>query len=440
MALEFAHGVIRWLAADAATTVYTVSGLSFQPKAIRVYWMGLGNATDQASGTVHSRRGVGVATGTGDRRCVGSQDQDAAGTMVCTSGYRTDCVAMTLTSTPAADGLLDLNSITSDGFTLIVDDQGVVDIAVFWEAWGGSDILNAATGEIAEPAATGAVDYTVGFEPSVVMLAGVQATGAAQTAARNDSGLYVGAATSGNPAHNVVVVGNSDDASTASDTDGYCQTDECVAMITVGGGNPSARAQMTRTLSTGFTLNWIARATTNRRSIYLAIAGGEWRAGSLTIAGNSGGATASVSGLPFTPKGVSLMGRMTAEQTAGTASAEDRLGLGSGTSTSSRRAQGHLSENATASSAAEIDLVLEYDQVLAYPSTGGALLTAYDINAMAADGFTLIVDTAGGVASEWIGYLTWGDNGPYRAPQMERPRDNPVEVVASGVLPTTRMV
>ena len=47
--------------------------------------------------------------------------------------------------------------------------------------------------------------------------------------------------------------------------------------------------------------------------------------------------------------------------------------------------------------------------MLCFPSTAGALQSAYDINAMNADGFQIIVDTAGGVASEWQGYLAFGD-------------------------------
>jgi hypothetical protein len=35
MALEFAHGSIRVATSDVTTTVLTVSGLSFQPKALR---------------------------------------------------------------------------------------------------------------------------------------------------------------------------------------------------------------------------------------------------------------------------------------------------------------------------------------------------------------------------------------------------------------------
>jgi hypothetical protein len=57
----------------------------------------------------------------------------------------------------------------------------------------------------------------------------------------------------------------------------------------------------------------------------------------------------------------------------------------------------------------EINTVLEYDSVLAFPSTTGTLQASYDINAMNSDGFQIIVDTAGGFASEWQGYLTFGN-------------------------------
>jgi hypothetical protein len=402
MALAFAHGAIQWLAADAATTVYTVSGLSFQPKAIRFYWMGLGSAVDAAA-TQTIRRGIGFAASTSDRRCVGSEDINGAGSMTCTSGYRTDAVAMTLTSTPAADGLLDLNSITADGFTLIVDDQAPVDVTVFWEAWGGTDITNVATGEISEPAATGDQSYTIGFTPSVVLTAGIQATGGAPTAVRADSGLSVGF-TVAKVASQATVVGNQDDGSANADTDGGLRK-ETLMMIPLGGGAMDALADWVSMDATGFTLNWSARATTGRKSIYLAIAGGGWDANDDTIDGSTIGATVTISGLPFTPIGVCLVGRMTAAQVTG--GAEDRIGLGTASSTSSRRTQGCLSVNGGGS--ANTNLVVEYDQALAFPSSAGALQTAYDISAFNSDGFQVITDVAGGVASEYFGWLTFGD-------------------------------
>src|SRR5262245_15966699 len=116
MALEFAHGAIQWLAADAATTTYTVSGLSFQPKALRFYWVGLQSSTDAVSQTVNERRGIGFAVDTSNRRSIGTFNQDTAASANCGAAARNDCVACTTDGAGASDGRLDLNAINSDGF------------------------------------------------------------------------------------------------------------------------------------------------------------------------------------------------------------------------------------------------------------------------------------------------------------------------------------
>src|SRR5262245_17283173 len=269
--------------------------------------------------------------------------------MVTASCYSDDCIAATLTSAPARDGLLDLNSITSDGFTCIVDDAAPANITVFWEAWGGSDITVAATGAIAEPAGTGTQNYTVtGFRPGengsqVVMLAGVQSVSAANTAEVQDSGLCWGAASSGAAADNWVIASNNDQGSAAADTDIYALDGECLAMMVVAGGNPNARAQLTAFGADNFTLNWIARGLTNRRYIYLGIRGGLWKAGNLTVNCQSGSSTATVSGLSFAPLGMSLASGLNTENTAGTSATFADVCLGSGSSTSSRRSMSSFS-------------------------------------------------------------------------------------------------
>jgi hypothetical protein len=411
MALAFAHGAIQWLAADAATTVYTVSGLSFQPVALRFYWVGLASASDAASGGVDVRRGVGFAVSTSARRCVGTFSDDASAASACATFAANDCVVGTVDAAAARDGELDLNSITSDGFTLIVDDQGVVDITVFWEAWGGSDITVATVGDIAEPAAAGDVDYTVtGFVAAatdqVVMLAGVPTTAALNSAEAEAGGITIGFAGAGTS--NIMVFGQADHASATMDTRGYSSATECLAAMGVGGAaSMNGRAALTQFGTDNFRLNWIERGLTNRRNIFMAIKGGNWAIGAYTINGDTGAATATVSGLAFTPIGVCLMGRKLAADTADVSTAQDRYSLGSGSSTSSRRAMGVLDLDGTADS--EINTVLEYDSVLAFPSTTGTLQASYDINAMNSDGFQIIVDTAGGFASEWQGYLTFGN-------------------------------
>jgi hypothetical protein len=47
--------------------------------------------------------------------------------------------------------------------------------------------------------------------------------------------------------------------------------------------------------------------------------------------------------------------------------------------------------------------------VLSFPTAAGAVQATYDINAFNLNGFQIIVDTAGGVASEFHGYLAFGD-------------------------------
>lgn len=413
MALSYAHGAIQWLAADAATTVYTVSGLSFQPKAIRFFMQGLGSATDTSSTTTHERSSVGFTTGTSARQCVGIQDQDATGSATCTSGYRDDCIAMTMTQAAAViDGRLDLNSITSDGFTCIVDDQAPVNLTVFWEAWGGTDISVQAVGSFTEPASTGNVDYTVtGFvsasnDDQIVMFAGTQVTGASPTVAIADSGICVGYA-GGNGLGNAVIASNSDDGSATMDTDGYALDGECIAMITLAGGNPSARATLTQFGTDNFRLNWIARATTGRRYIYLAIKGGQWKVGGSTIDATTNNATSTVSGLAFAPVGLSVISASNTESSAGTASDFGLLFWGCGSSTTSRRAMSCTTNHGTGN--AEIRLFIEYDQVL----TGDNTLKI-DISQMNSDGFQLIVDAndASEPATAWYGYMTFGSEGP----------------------------
>jgi hypothetical protein len=59
--------------------------------------------------------------------------------------------------------------------------------------------------------------------------------------------------------------------------------------------------------------------------------------------------------------------------------------------------------------ASEINTSVSSERVLVYPSTTGTLQTAYSINNLKANSITFITNTAGGVASEWIGYLAFGD-------------------------------
>jgi len=412
MALEYAHGAIQWLGSDVVGTNYTVSGLTFQPKGMRFWCVGIQNEADASSQAVNLRVGVGFATSISDRRCVGSFSQNTATTSNCGTTARNDSVIATTNGAGADDGLLDIDQVNSDGFRLRVDDQGVANLTVFWECWGGSDITVAACFDLAEPATATNVDVTVtglvsGATDQVVLFAGCQDSNALNTALAEAAGLFVGAAK--DTSNQWVCGGNSDDSSGSMDTDGWCLDGECIGMIIrAGAAVMEARAAFVQYNTDGFRVNYAERGVTGRKTVGLAMKGGQWAVGSYTIDGGTGSATATVSSLPFAPVGVSLAGRMTVEQASDATTGNNRLGIGCGSSTSSRQSMGVLDEDGTASSTCEIDTTIQYDQALSFPSTTGTLQSAYDINAINSDGFQIIVDVAGGVSSEWQGYLTFG--------------------------------
>lgn len=419
--LQFSHGAVQWLTSQVLNTTIAVTGLGFTPKAIRFYWVGLqsNSPTNADSQAVAERRGVGFAQSTTSRACVGTFSADNSGNADCGSIWSNTACVITVAGTGTVDGLLDISSIDADGFTLIVDDVAPANITVYWEAWGGPEISNVTIGAIAEPAATGTQNYTAtGFvttpatKDQCVMFAGVQTVNASGTGQAQDSGLHAGFATGTATANNITLCGNSDDGSATMDTWGYNYTGDCLSMalIATATGTVNARATLSAFGTDQFTLNWLARATTNRRSIYMAIKGGEWHAGSTTIAGNTLNSTTTIGENPFNLRGISLVGAMKTISTTGTMTLNDRLGFGSGLSPASRNSAGVLDENGTANS--EIDLSIYYNQVLVYPSNAGALQTAYDISNLSANSLTLITDTAGGVANEWVGYLIFGDRKP----------------------------
>ena len=409
--MGFAQGAIQWLTSDALNSTKVVTGLGFCPKAIRFYWMGHQSTTDSFTQAVSERRGIGFCSNATTRRSVGTFSADNVADSDCGSVAADDCVCITVNGTGAIDGKLDISSMDPDGFTLIVDDATPANLTIFYEAWGLDDIQQVTIGNIPEPAATGTQNYIAnGFnergDNQVVMFAGVQSTAALNTGQANDSGFCVGAASGTATAQNIVVVGNSDDASATMDTVSYARATECLAMIVVAGGNPNARAVLSAFDTDTFTLNWTNRATTNRRYIYMAIKGGGWQVGSYTIRQDSG-RTAAISNLPFILKGISFMGSMKTQSAAGTSTVQDRIGLGSASGLLQRKAMGVLDENATASS--EIDLAISHDSISSYPSATGTEQARQDLSVFGYNNFTVTNQiNSGGPENEWMGYLAFG--------------------------------
>ena len=403
MALGYHEQMVDWLAADGATTEYTIGSLGFTPKAVMVVCMGYRHATSGHIGTVDWRVSIGFAESGGTRRCVSSYSQDASAAANCGVMARNDAVLATCDGSAGLTGALDI-AFDSDGIRLIVDDTAPVDLSVLVKIWGGDDISAVVVGDIAEPAATGNVDYTATGMASgansdqVLFLAGVQSTAALNTAQAQDSGICFGMAHDSGQWVNVV---NSDDASTTMDTDHYSISGGCLAMIVIAGGNPNARASFTQWNTDGFRLNWAARATTNRRNIFMAIKGGQWAVGETTIDASTASSTATVSGLAFQPAGLVLATTVGAEEASATSATLAAMSIGGGTSTSSRRCLMARDDNGSADS--QVWLGVRDDCALGMQNNSAGSRERFDINAINSDGFQLITDQANAAdVSNWF--------------------------------------
>jgi hypothetical protein len=450
--LYYNHGYLNFNIDQALNSTITINtGNSnlrippFRPKAIRFTWTVQSNAVSVIypygffGNVAPLSRGIGFATSTTSRACVSSFSDNSVATSDCGSAWSDTSCVMIINGAGAVLGKLDINSITDTGFELIVDDalSEVVPVGnngyhfIRWEAWGGTDITNVTIGSIAEPAAIGTASYTAtGFTTPLntpsdqcVMIAGVQTVNATDTAQQTDSGLCLGFATSTSSSNQVVILGNSDDASGTSDTDGYNYTGECLAMIIVGGGNPNARAQLSAYGTDTFTLNWLSRGLTNRRYIYMAIKGGFWQAGSTTINQTVLNSTATVTDLPFDILGACIIEAASAQSTAGTSRTEDILSFGS--IRLSQQASGvnepiddtNLSVYQTytgcwdqnSQGTMTIGFFLFGDKTSTiYNSVVGGTPSDITTRQIGGNSFELYTNTDVGISNNWIGYLAFG--------------------------------
>jgi hypothetical protein len=417
----FAHGTFRWLQASAVGTVYTIAGLPFQPKALRFYTQGSVGPTNFNNGSYNYRRVIGFATSPSDRRCVIHQEVTGRNPTQSSSGYRDDCVLATINDggSGATEGRLDLNTLTADGFTLMVDaqivfviDANVCDLQFFWEAWGGVDIVAAQTVEIAEPAAAGNQDTTLtgfvaGATDQVLLLAASNNTAAPPTSGRMDGVMMVGAAT---PAFQWVTFGADRDATTPAETRCYGLSGECLANKALGAGTINARASLVQWNTNGFRLNWLERGVTGRKYIGLGIKGGQWALGEFVLNWSVLNTTLTVSGLPFRPIGLCLGSHQDTESTPDAPGAFNTFGVSTGIGTGqaplTRRTMQSYSVNGGATS--KINLAHAIDQIQESITSAGAIQGTVDLSQVNADGFQVKVTLAIGLTAGWVGYVAFG--------------------------------
>ncbi len=384
---------VRTVLIDVGTvgTTYTITGLSFQPKAIKCFWAGHSSASDAISATLDSKQGVGFATGAADRRCAFTNQVDASDSTQCDSYVHNAAVIGILDGAGALAGLADVQSFDSGGVTFVIDQQFGAALRVTVLLLGGSDITNASTVEFQLPASTGNFDVTsLAFQGDFAFFAHAF-TLTAPPAGRLHASLGIGAAKSSS--EQAVLVMSSLDNQTASDTARYClDALECIAGISASAA--LVRCSFVSWLSNGFRVN-VLEVGSQIQVIGLVLKGGSYAIKSFVTQTDTVTPIA-VTGAGFTPVGGFVASHLTSESTQDTIQAQAAMSMGAFESASARAAQLSTSKD---NLPAGIDSVvaIEYDAVYIREDTGSAganLVGLMDVQSMDADGVTFIMDDA----------------------------------------------
>jgi predicted membrane protein len=374
----------------AANTTVQVTGVGFQPKAVIFWWTNITGTVDAFSGG-HIKQGFGVAASATSRWAVGTQSENVSVVSDTDGIHRNDAVIATLLIDGTVDGLMDLQSFDSDGFTLIIDDAFINNMRIHYLALGGADITNVTTGLFQEPGATGNQSITgLGFRPDFVLFGSAGSFSAPPWDA-SDLPFMIGAATG--PNNEVVCVYDSENAQETMDTQSYCFGDESIALIGATTEVTDGRAAFTQFTSDGFDINWLEWASTRYVS-YLAIRGGSYFVGD-DLTATATGATLPITGMGFSPKAGLVFGSGKAEDTQDAVSDQNRFVMGAFTGTTERGAQGTFDEHNRANS--DTERAVEHDQALF--KIEQAVTGKVDVQSMDADGWTLVMDSEDNNAS-----------------------------------------
>lgn len=399
-----------------ATGDVDVTTVGFQPKCVIFWWTGQTANTDRV-GEGATGAGTAIVMGCGfavsttpstGQRASAIFDLDGA------AAADTDCchingVICSSSGAGAFTGKATLTSFLSNGFRVNVSDAFPSSMRIGFMALGGSDITDLAVHDIAEPAATGNVGYTLSpaFQPDFLFFIGTQNTTAADAAQINDSSFMLGWAKGTGTADQRVMLGSSDEASGTMDTDGYGADTDCLGMIVVAGGNMNALARLNSFDASGFTLNWTARAVTNRRYHALAIKGPQFAVGSVTLSSTLN-ADLVASGFGFQPKGAFVAGMCSPPDAGGATAIGWVESIGAFDDASHEHAQGMRNQTGLAN--ATLTSMVEHDEVIALidGSSAGAIQALAGLQSVDADGFTLNMDDADTGNTKVVGYWAIG--------------------------------
>lgn len=389
MALEVFVGTVRPLTTDGLGTTYTLTP-GFMTKAGIVFHTGRGDTTD-ASGGATMRRSIGFFTTANDERVCGSMSVDAAASG---SGNEFNAIAgpvlaMYTADTTTQDGQISVDSITSTTCVFILNTLFAVNTTAGVMLFGGSDITNAAVIAFDIGTGTGTIDITtVGFQGTVLFLAGVDELG--QTVDAAGAQLFFGACTGTGDEH--VWWGGMDQGSTSADTGGYCLAGEVMVEWSGAINSPAAasnRAEFSAWLSNGFRLNRLITTRSGVDAMALVIQGGSWTVGDFTTRTTTG--TIVESGFGYTPKGLIVVSALRVVSTSPNSTIDDQLSFGV-TDGTTHHCQSMVDDDGPADM--EVATAIDFDKVYVNIDITDTVVGHIDWTSWNSDGFTLTQNDA----------------------------------------------
>jgi len=378
-----------------------VTGVGFKPQVIIFFASGDTAAGDTAA-RIFQAVSLGFAVSPTDRRYCAMVCNDSVDPTVSTniSGRHSgvNCLAV-MNSGGGNGGEADLQSMGSDGFTLVVKTAFGASDRIFALCIAGiaNAKTNAKTGQFQVPGATGNFSVNgLGFKPDIVFFMSTD-TSAAPPTTHSNAPLMIGMMTS--VAQGVVHAFGSRGTTIRRK---YMVTTDCIGLVETVGGTISERAQYVSMDSDGFTVNFVARA--NPRYIHwLAIQGGTWSVGSLTARNDLTDTV--VSGLLFQPAGILFASDSTLGEVPGTSMATGVISIGAASSASS---QGCVSEtDLDGVNPTNVDRGQRADEVYQVLS-GGATSAVMRLKSIQTTGFTTVMDLGPG-ADALVLYAAVGD-------------------------------
>ena len=300
---------------------YSVTGLTFTPKIVMLFYSGQG----AAGAGINLGVGFGAATSTTSRFAVWAVDSDASASS--SSGrYHTNAkIHLGTDAVPTVTLFSDFVSFNSDGFTLNLEDADGTARILNYIALGGSTLTNVAIKEFTTPG-TGAqtVAYTgVGFQPDAIMFFSVFGTGAPPAGVGT---CWFSAGFSSATNANGVVNVRSDDNEGAGDTS-HGQSAAAVLLAQNPTGTVEQKASVSAFGSDGFSLTYTASAFAGYVWA-ICLKGGNYKVGEITQKTSTG--TQAYTGVGFKPSAVMLLS--TNDASNSDSEAQNKISIGAASS------------------------------------------------------------------------------------------------------------